>query len=195
MADVTENELWLLSFYRNSEIGGALFFGRLARILKAGAIQHDMTKHFSDESRHAWYWTQCIEELGAHPLQLEQTYQDQYFSAAGTPSNVMEILAITHVFEKRVVRQYTQHLLMPNLRPEIHRTLKAIMEDEKWHIQWVGDALESLKPKYGAMDVDSTLERYRLADLEAYGAILSEHAARLGEFSRKDHGDVNVVHE
>ena len=28
-----EHELWMLSFYRTSEISGALFFGRLARSL------------------------------------------------------------------------------------------------------------------------------------------------------------------
>jgi hypothetical protein len=27
----TEHDRWLLSFYRSSEINGALFFGRLAR--------------------------------------------------------------------------------------------------------------------------------------------------------------------
>ncbi len=101
---VDENELWILSFYRTSEISGALFFGRLARTMKPGEIQRDMTKHFSDESMHAWYWTACIEKLGAHALKLEQSYQDQYLAAAGLPVNIMEVLAITQVFEKRVAR-------------------------------------------------------------------------------------------
>src|ERR1043166_5120509 len=61
---IGENELWLLSFYRTSELSGALFFGRLARALRAGPIQRDLTHHFADESQHAWYWTRCIAELG-----------------------------------------------------------------------------------------------------------------------------------
>ena len=186
MANLSENEHWLLSFYRSSEINGALFFGRLARILKPGPIQHDMTKHFSDESLHAWYWTRCLGELGVKPMQLDQSYQDQYLAAAGIPTNIMEILAITHVFEKRVVRQYTQHLLLPDIRPEIEATIREIMEDEKWHIQWIGDALEGLKPEFGAEEVDATLERFRLADVEAYGAILKEHEERLGVFIKDE---------
>ena len=57
---LSENELWLLSFYRTSEISGSLFFGKLARTLRPGPIQIDMTKHFADEANHAWYWTECI---------------------------------------------------------------------------------------------------------------------------------------
>ena len=65
---IDENELWILSFYRTSEISGALFFGTLARSMRPGPIQHDMTKHFSDEALHSWYWTSCINNLGAQPL-------------------------------------------------------------------------------------------------------------------------------
>jgi hypothetical protein len=82
---ISENELWLLSFYRVSEISGALFFGRLARSMRPSSIQADMTKHFSDEAMHAWYWTDCIERLGAKPLKLDVAYQDQYLVAAGMP--------------------------------------------------------------------------------------------------------------
>ena len=58
---MSENELWLLSYYRESEITGALYFGRLAKVLKPGPIQCDMTRHFADESMHAARWTACIE--------------------------------------------------------------------------------------------------------------------------------------
>ena len=74
---ITENERWILSFYRMSEISGSLFFGRLAKSLKAGPIQHDMTKHYADEAMHAWYWTDCLERLGVEPLDLGTAYQDR----------------------------------------------------------------------------------------------------------------------
>src|SRR5262249_37702424 len=48
-APVTENELWLLSYYRSSEINGALFFGRVARTIR-GPLQVDVTHHFADEA-------------------------------------------------------------------------------------------------------------------------------------------------
>src|SRR5262245_10960380 len=102
----------MLSFYRTSEIGGALFFGQLARRLRSGDIQQNMTRHFADEAQHAKLWTDCMGELGLTPLKLEDTYQDRYLAAAGLPANLMEILAITHVFEKRVFRHYLAHARM-----------------------------------------------------------------------------------
>ena len=106
---VDENTLWLLSFYRSSEISGALFFGRIARTLSASPIAHDLTRHFADESQHAWLWTDCIQQLGAKPLAIDAAYQDRYLAAAGLPANLMEVLALTQIFEQRVIRQYAQH--------------------------------------------------------------------------------------
>jgi rubrerythrin len=169
----------MLSFYRASEISGSLFFGRLARSMRPGPLQRDMTKHFADESAHAWYWTECIEELGAQPVRIGEAYQDQYLEAAGMPVNVMEVLAITQVFEQRVISQYSVHATVPGLDPRIQATLKRIMEDEKWHIQWIKEALHSLEPKYGADTVASTLRRFKEADKAVYHQTMSEQEERV----------------
>lgn len=184
MSKLTENERWVLSFYRNSEINGSLFFGKLAKSLPPGPIQHDMTKHFSDEAVHAWYWTSCIWKLEAQPLRLDETYQDRYLVAAGLPTNLMEILAITLIFEKRVIGQYALHRQAPDLQSEIRETIERIMEDEKWHISWVSDALEGLKPEYGADRVEATLRRFREADQQVYQSVLREHNDRVEELIR-----------
>src|SRR5262245_11759983 len=173
---LSENDLWLLSFYRTSEISGALFFGKLARTLRPGPIQRDLTRHFADESMHAWYWTDCLARLGASPLRLDASYQDEYIHAAGVPVNIMEILAITQVFEKRVIGQYSLHRTVPSLAPEIKATLERIMEDEKWHLQWIRDALQSLTPEYGADLVEKTLARYTDADRAVYSKTVDEHS-------------------
>jgi len=180
-----ENDLWILSYYRVSEISGALFFGRLARSQKPGAIQHDLTKHFSDEAVHAWYWTDCIERLGGQPLKLQEAYQDQYLSAAGMPANLMEILAITQVFERRVINQYARHSQLPDLQTEILDTLSRIMVDEKWHIQWVGDALRNMVPEYGKESIDAAVKRYWKADQEVYQKTLQEHEDRIRHLVQK----------
>ncbi len=185
---IDENDLWVLSYYRVSEITGALFFGRLARSLKASSIQHDLTKHFSDEALHAWYWTDCIERLGQMPLKLHDAYQDQYLSAAGMPANIMEVLAITQVFERRVINQYARHSQIPDLRVEILETLQKIMVDEKWHIQWVGDALRSLIPEFGKEIIDQTVQRYREADQKVYQQTLQEHEDRISHLILKRSG-------
>lgn len=176
---ISENELWMLSFYRSSEISGALFFGRLARSMKSGPLQTDMTKHFADESAHAWYWTRCIEQLDAQPIKLREAYQDQYLEAAGMPVNVMEVLAITQVFEQRVISQYSVHSAVPGLNPVIQSTLKQIMDDEKWHIHWVREALITMEAKYGKDLVDATLRRFREADREVYKQTMAEHEDRI----------------
>ena len=177
-----ENELWILSFYRTSEISGALFFGRLAKSMRPGPIQRDMTKHFADESQHAWYWTSCVERLGAKPLKLAEAYQDQYLAAAGMPANLMEVLALTQTFERRVINQYALHGRVPNLRPEVKETLERIMQDERWHIEWVGEAIKGMEADYGTEYIQSTLRRYWEADQEVYRNTMREHAERVDEF-------------
>lgn len=177
---ILDSERWMLSFYRTSEITGALFFGRLAKSLPAGPMQADLTQHFSDESSHASLWTQALTTLGCKPDRIACAYQDAYLDAAGLPVNIMEILAITQVFERRVMQQYARHSRLPNLHPVIADTLKTIMADERWHIDWVGRALRSLEPQFGAERIRATLARYKAADADVYANVLDEHRERLG---------------
>ena len=178
---IDSNLHWILSFYRNSEIGGALFFGELARSLRPSAIQQDLTRQFADEANHARYWTDCMASLGVKPLKLELAYQNQYLAAAGMPTNLMEILAITQVFEKRVVGQYTLHSKSPNVPIEVSRTIADIMLDEQWHIRWSRGALKTMESEYGADNIRDTLKRFTAADREVYARTITEHGDRLGE--------------
>jgi hypothetical protein len=177
--EMDENELWLLSFYRTSEIGGALFFGRLARSMRQGANQRDMSKHFADEAQHAWLWTSCIERMGAHPLKLADAYQDQYLAAAGLPVNLMEVLAVTQVFESRVINQYARHQRAPGLHQVVGETLARIMEDEKWHVEWVRGALREMEPEYGKEKIEQAIRHFREADEQVYRKTLLEHEERV----------------
>lgn len=179
VSQLSDNERWMMSFYRYSEITGALFFGRIAALVPAGQLQEDLTKHFSDESMHSWYWTQAISELGYRPVSLRNAYQDAYLEAAGLPVNLMEILAITNIFEKRVIGQYSRHLKVPGLNPVIKRTIERIVEDEKWHIQWINKALKNLAEKYGEDAINKKLQKYKKADDEIYGKLLQENQDRL----------------
>ena len=178
---IDENLHWILSFYRTSEISGALFFGELARSLRPSAIQQDMTRHFADEANHARYWTDCLEKLGVQPLKLPAAYQNQYLAAAGMPTNLMEILAITQVFEKRVVSQYTLHAKSPNVPGIVGDTIKTIMKDEQWHLRWIRDALKDMEAEYGADNIRDTLKRFTLADREVYEKTALEHQERIGD--------------
>lgn len=176
---ISDDERWLLSFYRTSEVTGSLFFGRLAKTLPSGPIQRDLTQHFADEASHASYWTQAIYELGLKPERIRTSYQDAYLDAAGLPVNIMEILAITQVFEKRVIQQYSRHSRMNNLHPVVASTLQRIMADERWHIDWVGKALTSLERQFGRENIATTLQRYTKADQEVYKNVLQEQHDRI----------------
>jgi rubrerythrin len=180
---MNESDRWLLSFYRASETQGALFFGRLARILRDERVVADMTRHFADEARHAHLWTACLGELGASPLQLGRAYQDAYLEAAGLPASLMEVLALTHVFERRVMRQYAEHARRPGLAPPVARTLALIMEDERRHVRWVGDALNRLRAEFGAEPVDTALARFERADAEVHDEALARWRHELAEVS------------
>ncbi len=170
-----EAERWLLSYYRASEIDGALFFGRLARVIRDPAVQYDLTRHFADESQHSRWWTDCMDDMGVRPMKVTSSYQDAYLEAGGAPANVMEVLAVTLAFEKRVAGSYAAHLKVATIAAPIRATLSRIMKDEGWHIQWVGRTLESMKPLYGDAEVTAAIERYAAADREVYQRTLAEH--------------------
>jgi hypothetical protein len=174
----TENDLWLLSYYRSSEINGALFFGRVARTVR-GHLQADVTHHFADEANHASYWTRCIHDLGHTAIKQNRSYQDQYLDAVGVPANLMEVMAITQVFEKRVISQYHQHLRFPGTHPLVRSTIQRIMLDERWHVRYVRDALREMATRYGPELIDETLVRYAAADEEVYGRTLAEYGERI----------------
>ena len=176
---LSDNDLWLLSYYRSSEINGALFFGRVARVVKAGKLQAEVTHHFADEANHARYWTECVNDLGADPIKLRESYQDQYLRAIGMPANLMEVMAITQVFEKRVISQYRQHLRVPDLHPRIRRTIEKIMVDERWHVEYVRQALADMADRYGAEHIAATVARFTEADREIYAKSLEEHGERI----------------
>ncbi len=173
-----ENELWLLSYYRSSEINGALFFGRVARIIR-GPLQVDVTHHFSDEANHASYWTKCIHDLGHLPMKQNRAYQDQYLDAVGVPANLMEVMAITQIFEKRVISQYNQHMRFSRVHPAIRQTIETIMRDERWHVRYVREALEAMEERYGVGEIKDTLARYAAADQEVYAKTLAEYGERI----------------
>jgi bacterioferritin (cytochrome b1) len=176
---LSENDLWLLSYYRSSEINGALFFGRVARTLRGSPLQANVTHHFADEANHAKYWTRCIEDLGHVAAKLSGGYQDQYLEAVGLPANLMEVMAVTQVFEKRVIAQYRRHLRAAGTHPLVRRTIETIMEDERWHVKYVKDALEEMAGRYGRQYIDSTLARFTAADEDVYARTLAEYGERI----------------
>jgi len=174
---LSENELWLLSFYRLSEINGAHFFAQLARNIRQPEIQHNLTRHFSEEAQHAWIFTDCLEQLGHNPIKIARTYQD-YLADFGMPANLMEILALTNVFERRVISHYALQARIQTQHPLVRETIKSIKLDEHWHLKWVNQALRDMEPVYGRQTIQDSIARYREIDNAVYAKLLEEYQQR-----------------
>ena len=169
--EISENELWLLSYYRESELAGALLMGRLARETDDDDLRVRLTAHCAEEARHAWAWTETILKVGGTPKRVSETYQSRYHAAVGNPSNLLEVLALTQIFERRVVRHFRAHLSWPGTHPEVKRTLQQLIDEEAGHIRWVKDRLDAYALANGEAVVTEMLERFKRIDEQVYNEL------------------------
>jgi acyl carrier protein len=169
--EITENELWLLSYYRESELAGALLMGRLARETDDDDLRVRLTEHCAEEARHAWAWTETILRVGGTPRRVSETYQSRYHSAVGNPSNLLEVLALTQIFERRVVRHFKAHLAWPGTHSEVARTLQQLIDEEVGHIRWVKDRLDAYGATHGELVVREMLDRFQRIDEQVYNGL------------------------
>jgi acyl carrier protein len=169
--EITENELWLLSYYRESELAGALLMGRLARETDDDDLRVRLTEHCAEEARHAWAWTEAILRVGGTPRRVSETYQSRYHAAVGNPSNLLEVLALTQIFERRVVRHFKAHLAWPGTHPEVARTLQQLIDEEVGHIRWVKDRLDAYGETHGELVVKEMLDRFQRIDEQVYNGL------------------------
>ena len=178
--EIDENELWLLSYYRASELAGALVMGRLASQTDDDDLRIHLTEHCAEEANHAWLWTRTILDVGGAPRRVSETYQSRYYEAIGAPTTVLEVLALTQVFEKRVVKHFRDHLRRPGTHPAVARTLERMIADEAGHIGWVKERLDSWASAVREAAITETLRRFAEVDEQVYAG-LAEHRARFGE--------------
>ena len=173
---ISENELWLLSYYRESELAGSLLMGRLARETDDDDLRVRLTEHCAEEARHAWAWTETILKVGGTPKRVSETYQSRYHAAVGNPSNLLEVLALTQIFERRVVRHFRAHLSWPDTHPEVAKTLQQLIDEEAGHIRWVKDRLDTYAAANGESVVEEMLDRFKRIDEQVYNE-LKEYAS------------------
>lgn len=185
MADVSDNDIWILSYYRESELAGSLVMGRLSQETDDDALRAKLTEHCAEEARHASLWSDTITELGALPRRVRETYQARYQERLGAPRTMLDVLALTQVFERRVVRHFTAHLSWPDTHPVIQRTLRTMIADEAGHISWVRDWLDGYAAEHGKIVVQSKLREYEAVDREVYAEVM-EWRDRMGELLRCD---------
>lgn len=175
---VSELELYILSYYRASELAGSVLFGRLALHTNIDGVRAQLTRHCFEEAEHAWLWTKAITELGSVPQKVTNTYQTEYGKEFGMPQNTLEIFCLTQVLEKRALGHFELHLARPNNHPVIARTLEKMIEDEKGHLSWIRKELDKHSARFGAEEVDSILARLEDIDRSVAKRLLSQSPYR-----------------
>jgi hypothetical protein len=175
---LSDEELWTLSYYRASELAGSLLMGRLARRVTDDELRTRLTWHFAEEARHAWRWTEVIRLLGADPLPVTETYQSNYLGRVGIPRDELELLALTYVFERRVAQHFSVHRQLPGLHPLIRDTLATMCSEEGPHLRWIRERLEKEAAWDGGARVLDVLRRYEAIDREVYRLEAEKFVAR-----------------
>ncbi len=161
---MTKDELYILSYYRASELAGSLLFGKLAMYTDIDELRIPLTEQCSEEAKHAWLLTETIHNLGEVPLKITDTFQSEIAKEFGMPRNILEILCLTQVFEERVLDHYINHMNMKGLNPRIKQTLQSMIADEEGHVDWIEKELGRYIDKNGASQVNQCMKRIRTID-------------------------------
>jgi hypothetical protein len=162
---ITERELWLLNFYRNSELHGALLMGRLARTLSDSTLLLQTTRHCATEAHHAALLSEAIVELGGGLDPTITPVQEHYSAAGGIPKALADLLVLSETLEQRVLTTYRAHLERSDVHPVVRRTIAGILEEMEHehgdeHAGWMDRALHSLP----APDVQAAEVKWRDVD-------------------------------
>lgn len=163
----TDRELWLLNFYRNSELHGALLMGRLARTLADTALLVHVTRHCATEARHAAMLSETIAALGGSIDPHVTTVQEHYSAKGGVPASLIDLLVLSEVLERRVLTTYRAHLTHAEVAPPVRQCIEEILhemeeEEDGEHAGWIDEVLrthpravvETAHRKWHAIDAD-----------------------------------------
>ncbi len=171
--EIAHAELRWLNGYRASELYGGLVLGRLALRVRDPQLMLNLTRHAGEEVRHAQRWTETILAVGGKPKPVRHTYQAFYRREIGPVSNVMQVLALTHVFEQRFYRHFMEHAQLPGTHPEVRTTLLCMVEEEAAHLSWVKTWLD--QRAVDGRDVAGLMARYREVDQRIYDEITLDY--------------------
>lgn len=174
----SKNEIDLLNFYRASELHGGLILGQMVRRTRDPSLILSLTQHSAEEVMHAQLWTETIVAIGGKPAPVRDTYQTRYADEVGTPISMLEILALTQVFERRVYRHFTLHLRRPDVHPTVAATLRRMLDEERGHLTWVKHWLDR-QAATRPTEVREVMRRYSEVDERVYAAISTEYGWRL----------------
>jgi bacterioferritin (cytochrome b1) len=161
----TDRELWVLNFYRNSELHGALLMGKLARSVADDDVIVHATRHCATEAKHAAMLSETIASLGGRIDPHVETVQQRYSAKGGVPASLVDLLVLSEVLERRVLATYRAHVARDDAHPGVRQTLRAILDEmeEEEHGEsgsWIERALDR-RPREA---VEAAERRWRAVD-------------------------------
>ena len=159
---------WLLNWYRQSELEGALLLGRMVRHTTDAVVIAELTRHAADEARHAWLWQQTIAQLDLDAVRILRSYQSFYSDDGVVPQSLGDVLALTHVFEQRVDREFTEQLGDSDLPEPMRRTFRALLRDEQRHLDWIARWLAEQPSLHATLELYKEVDRATAARLRPF---------------------------
>ena len=175
--EITARELTLLNFYRVSELHGGLVLGQLVRRVRDAELIVELTRHSAEEVVHAQLWTETIVAVGGTPRPVRDTYQTYYAKAIGAPASVLQVLALTQIFERRVYRHFLDHARIAGTHPAVRATLERMCEEEKHHLSWVKRWLDR-ESERNPERVARVMEQYAAVDQAIYDRLTLDFGFR-----------------
>jgi demethoxyubiquinone hydroxylase (CLK1/Coq7/Cat5 family) len=172
--EITNRELTLLNFYRASELQGGLILGRLVEHVRDPDLILRLTEHSAEEVMHAQLWTETIIAVGGRPRPTTDTFQSRYAAVIGAPSSLVEVLALTQVFERGVYRHFVRHLHRPGTHPRVVATLRRMLDDERGHLSWVREWLDK-QTGARSLTIPTLMRRYAAVDAEIHRTLLIDY--------------------
>ncbi len=166
MDPAIRNLAWKLNWYRQSELEGSLLLGRMIRTTNDPYLISRLTAHCADEARHSELWSRCIADLQLPYIRIHRSYQSLFNDHGGTPTSLTEVLAFTQIFERRVHKRFTDERGTPGMPEEARATFDIMIHDEKDHLEWVREWLQS-QPGSAAL-----LNKYIAIDNQVYLSVL-----------------------
>ena len=112
--------------------------------------------------------------FGGRPRPTTDTYQARYAAAIGAPTSLLEVLALTQVFERGVYRHFVMHLHRRGTHPRVQATLRRMLADERGHLSWVKEWLDRRTGAQRAA-VPVLMRRYSAVDAEIRKQLLSDY--------------------
>lgn len=173
-----DDPLWILNQFRAAEVHGAGAIMRMGRLADTARLRKDLSRHLRDEAVHAWLWSRSIVDLGGTIEDIAQPYQAKLSQHFGIPGSLTDMLALTLVSERRGLAEYLSHVDETEMPDTIRRTLRGILKDEEWHVNYITEELDARRKEDA--QVGAILARAEEADLKAVDELQRESTSLPG---------------